>query len=211
MKIFNTLTRKKEEFIPQVEGEYKIYVCGPTVYNFVHIGNARPAVIFDTMRRYLEYRGNKVNYVSNITDIDDKIIKKANEDGTTFEAVARKYEEEYYTDLKGLNVKPATARPRVSDTIPEIIDIVQTLIDKGHAYRVDNGDVYFRVHSFNEYGKLSHNPLEELESGARIAVDDIKESPADFALWKASKPGEPKWDSPFSEGRPGWHIECSAM
>ena len=211
MKIFNTLTRKKEEFIPQVEGEYKIYVCGPTVYNFVHIGNARPAVIFDTMRRYLEYRGNKVNYVSNITDIDDKIIKKANEDGTTFEAVARKYEEEYYTDLKGLNVKPATARPRVSDTTPEIIDIVQTLIDKGHAYRVDNGDVYFRVHSFNEYGKLSHNPLEELESGARIAVDDIKESPADFALWKASKPGEPKWDSPFSEGRPGWHIECSAM
>ena len=211
MKIFNTLTRKKEEFIPQVEGEYKIYVCGPTVYNFVHIGNARPAVIFDTLRRYLEYRGNNVNYVSNITDIDDKIIKKANEDGTTFEAVARKYEEEYYKDLKGLNVKPATARPRVSDTIPEIIDIVQTLIDKGHAYRVDNGDVYFRVHSFNEYGKLSHNPLEELESGARIAVDDIKESPADFALWKASKPGEPKWESPFSEGRPGWHIECSAM
>ena len=211
MKIFNTLTRKKEEFIPQVEGEYKIYVCGPTVYNFVHIGNARPAVIFDTLRRYLEYRGNNVNYVSNITDIDDKIIKKANEDGTTFEAVARKYENEYYTDLKGLNVKPATARPRVSDTIPEIIDIVQTLIDKGHAYRVDNGDVYFRVHSFNEYGKLSHNPLEELESGARIAVDDIKESPADFALWKASKPGEPKWESPFSEGRPGWHIECSAM
>ena len=211
MKIFNTLTRKKEEFIPQVEGEYKIYVCGPTVYNFVHIGNARPAVIFDTLRRYLEYRGNNVNYVSNITDIDDKIIKKANEDGTTFEAVARKYENEYYTDLKGLNVKPATARPRVSDTIPEIIDIVQTLIDKGHAYRVDNGDVYFRVHSFNEYGKLSHNPLEELESGARIAVDDIKESPADFALWKASKPGEPKWESPFSEGRPGWHIECSAL
>jgi len=211
MKIFNTLTRKKEEFIPQVEGEYKIYVCGPTVYNFVHIGNARPAVIFDTLRRYLEYRGNNVNYVSNITDIDDKIIKKANEDGTTFEAVARKYEEEYYVDLKGLNVKPATSRPRVSDTIPEIIDIVQTLIDKGHAYRVDNGDVYFRVHSFDEYGKLSHNPLEELESGARIAVDDIKESPADFALWKASKPGEPKWDSPFSEGRPGWHIECSAM
>ncbi len=211
MKIFNTLTRKKEEFIPQKEGEYKIYVCGPTVYNYVHIGNARPAVIFDTLRRYLEYRGNNVNYVSNITDIDDKIIKKANEDGTSFEAVARKYENEYYTDLKGLNVKPATARPRVSDTIPEIIDIVQTLIDKGHAYRVDNGDVYFRVHSFPEYGKLSHNPLEDLESGARIAVDDIKESPADFALWKASKPGEPKWDSPFSEGRPGWHIECSAM
>lgn len=211
MKIFNTLTRKKEEFVPIKEGEYKIYVCGPTVYNYVHIGNARPAVIFDTLRRYLEYKGNNVNYVSNITDIDDKIIKKANEDGTTFEAVARKYENEYYTDLKGLNVKPATARPRVSDTIPEIIDITQTLIAKGHAYKTENGDVYFRVHSFKEYGKLSHQPLEDLENGARIAVGEIKESPADFALWKASKPGEPKWDSPFSQGRPGWHIECSAM
>ena len=211
MNVFNTLTRKKEEFIPQVEGEYKIYVCGPTVYNFVHIGNARPAVIFDTLRRYLEYRGNNVNYVSNITDVDDKIIKRSIEEGITFEEVARKYENEYYHDLQGLNVRLADARPRVSDHIPEIIDIVQTLIDKEHAYRVDNGDVYFRVHSFNEYGKLSHNPLEELESGARIAVDDIKESPADFALWKASKPGEPKWESPFSEGRPGWHIECSAM
>lgn len=211
MKIFNTLTRKKEEFIPMTEGEYKIYVCGPTVYNYIHIGNARPAVVFDTLRRYLEYKGNKVKYVSNITDIDDKIIKRANEEGISFDEVARKYENEYYTDLRGLNVRFADVRPRVSDHIPEIVDIVETLIEKGHAYRTENGDVYFRVHSFDEYGKLSHQPLEELESGARIAVDEIKESPADFALWKASKPGEPHWASPFSEGRPGWHIECSAM
>lgn len=211
MKIFNTLTRKKEEFIPMTEGEYKIYVCGPTVYNYIHIGNARPAVVFDTLRRYLEYKGNKVKYVSNITDIDDKIIKRANEEGISFDEVARKYENEYYTDLQGLNVRFADVRPRVSDHIPEIVDIVETLIEKGHAYRTENGDVYFRVHSFDEYGKLSHQPLEELESGARIAVDEIKESPADFALWKASKPGEPHWASPFSEGRPGWHIECSAM
>lgn len=211
MKVFNTLTRKKEEFIPITEGEYKIYVCGPTVYNYIHIGNARPAVVFDTLRRYLEYKGNKVKYVSNITDIDDKIIKRANEEGISFNEVARKYENEYYTDLQGLNVRFADVRPRVSDHIPEIIDIVETLIEKGHAYRTENGDVYFRVHSFDEYGKLSHQPLEELESGARIAVDEIKESPADFALWKASKPGEPHWASPFSEGRPGWHIECSAM
>ena len=211
MKVFNTLTRKKEEFIPITEGEYKIYVCGPTVYNYIHIGNARPAVVFDTLRRYLEYKGNKVKYVSNITDIDDKIIKRANEEGISFDEVARKYENEYYTDLQGLNVRFADVRPRVSDHIPEIIDIVETLIEKGHAYRTENGDVYFRVHSFDEYGKLSHQPLEELESGARIAVDEIKESPADFALWKASKPGEPHWASPFSEGRPGWHIECSAM
>lgn len=211
MKVFNTLTRKKEEFIPITEGEYKIYVCGPTVYNFIHIGNARPAVIFDTLRRYLEYRGNSVKYVSNITDIDDKIIKRANEEGISFTAVARKYEAEYYTDLAGMNVKPADAKPRVSDTIPEIIEIVQTLINKGHAYKTDNGDVYFRVHSFQEYGKLSHQPLEDLESGARIAEGEIKESASDFALWKAAKPGEPEWNSQFSKGRPGWHIECSAM
>ena len=211
MQVFNTLTRKKEEFIPIKEDEYKIYVCGPTVYNYMHIGNARPAVTFDTLRRYLEYRGSKVKYVSNITDIDDKIIKRANEEGITFEEVARKYENECYHDLEGLNVRFADVRPRVSDHIPEIIDLIQTLIDKGHAYRTDNGDVYYRVHSFKDYGKLSHQPLEDLESGARIAVDDIKESPADFALWKAAKPGEPSWDSPFSKGRPGWHIECSAM
>ena len=211
MNVFNTLTRKKEEFIPLVEGEYKIYVCGPTVYNYIHIGNARPAVVFDTLRRYLEYKGNNVKYVSNITDVDDKIIKRSIEEGITFEEVARKYENEYYHDLQGLNVRLADARPRVSDHIPEIIDIVQTLIDKEHAYPVENGDVYFRVHSFKDYGKLSHQPMEELEAGARIEVGEIKEAAADFALWKAAKPGEPHWHSPFSEGRPGWHIECSAM
>ena len=211
MNVFNTLTRKKEEFIPLVEGEYKIYVCGPTVYNYIHIGNARPAVVFDTLRRYLEYKGNNVKYVSNITDVDDKIIKRSIEEGITFEEVARKYENEYYHDLQGLNVRLADARPRVSDHIPEIIDLAQTLIDKEHAYRVDNGDVYFRVHSFKDYGNLSHQPLEELEAGARIEVGEIKEAAADFALWKAAKPGEPHWHSHFSEGRPGWHIECSAM
>ena len=211
MQVYNTLTRKKEEFVPLTEGEYKIYVCGPTVYNYIHIGNARPAVVFDTLRRYLEYKGNKVKYVSNITDIDDKIITRANEEGISFDDVARKYENEYYKDLEGLNVRFADVRPRVSDHIPEIIDIVETLIEKGHAYRTENGDVYYRVHSFPEYGKLSHQNIDELEAGARIAVDEIKESPADFALWKAAKPGEPEWDSPFSAGRPGWHIECSAM
>ena len=193
------------------EGHYKMYVCGPTVYNYIHIGNARPAVVFDVMRRFLKYMGNDVKFVSNITDIDDKIIKRANEEGITFDEVARKYEKEYYKDLEGLNVMPADVRPRVSDHIPEIIDIIQTLIDKGHAYKAENGDVYYRVKSFPEYGKLSHQSLEDLESGARIAVDEKKEDPADFALWKAAKPGEPAWDSPFSKGRPGWHIECSAM
>ncbi len=211
MKIYNTMSRKKEEFIPQTEGQYKIYVCGPTVYNYIHIGNARPAVIFDTLRSYLKYRGNKVKYVSNITDIDDKIINKANEEGIPFEDVARKYEDEYYVDLKGLNVNLADVRPRVSDHIPEIIDLVQTLIDKGHAYKTENGDVYYRVKSFPEYGKLSHQSIEDLEAGARIAVGEEKEDPRDFALWKAAKPGEPAWESPFSLGRPGWHIECSAM
>ena len=211
MQIFNTLTRKKEEFKPMEEGHYKMYVCGPTVYNYIHIGNARPAVVFDVMRRFLKYMGNDVKFVSNITDIDDKIIKRANEEGITFDEVARKYEKEYYKDLEGLNVMPADVRPRVSDHIPEIIDIIQTLIDKGHAYKAENGDVYYRVKSFPEYGKLSHQSLEDLESGARIAVDEKKEDPADFALWKAAKPGEPAWDSPFSKGRPGWHIECSAM
>ena len=210
MQIFNTLTRKKEEFKPMEEGHYKMYVCGPTVYNYIHIGNARPAVVFDVMRRFLKYMGNDVKFVSNITDIDDKIIKRANEEGITFDEVARKYEKEYYKDLEGLNVMPADVRPRVSDHIQEIIDIIQTLIDKGHAYKAENGDVYYRVKSFPEYGKLSHQSLGDLESGARIAVDEKKEDPADFALWKAAKPGEPAWDSPFSKGRPGWHIECSA-
>ncbi len=211
MKVFNTLTRQKEDFIPLEENKYKIYVCGPTVYNYIHIGNARPAIIFDTLRKYLEYKGNKVEYVSNITDIDDKIIKRAIEEGISFDDVARKYENEYFEDLKGLNVKKADSTPRVSDHIPEIIDIVTTLINKGHAYKADNGDVYFRVHSFKDYGKLSHQPLADLEIGARIEASDIKESPADFVLWKASKENEPSWQSPFSDGRPGWHIECSAM
>lgn len=211
MKVFNTLTRKKEDFVPLKEGEYRIYVCGPTVYNFIHIGNARPVCVFDTLRRYLEYKGNNVIYIQNITDIDDKIIKKANDEGTDFLTVARRYEAEFLKDLDGLNVKRATVHPRATEHIEEIENIVKTLIQKGHAYTAENGDVYFRVHSFKDYGKLSHQPLEDLESGARIAVDEIKESPADFALWKASKPGEPSWDSPFSKGRPGWHIECSAM
>ncbi len=209
--MYNTLTRKKEEFIPLKEKEYKIYVCGPTVYNYIHIGNARPAIIFDTLRKYLEYRGNKVHYVSNITDIDDKIIKKAIEDKVSFDSVARKFENEYFVDLEGLNVKKADETPRVSDHIPEIIEIIDTLISKGHAYRAENGDVYFRVHSFKEYGKLSGQPIEDLEVGARIEANDIKESPVDFVLWKASKENEPSWQSPFSDGRPGWHIECSAM
>lgn len=211
MKVFNTLTRKKEDFVPLKEGEYRIYVCGPTVYNFIHIGNARPVCVFDTLRRYLEYKGNNVIYIQNITDIDDKIIKKANDEGTDFLTVARRYEAEFLKDLDGLNVKRATVHPRATEHIEEIENIVKTLIQKGHAYTAENGDVYFRVHSFKDYGKLSHQPLEDLESGARIAVDEIKESPADFALWKASKPGEPSWNSPFSKGRPGWHIECSAM
>ncbi len=211
MKVFNTLTRKKEEFIPLEENKYKIYVCGPTVYNYIHIGNARPAIIFDTLRRYLKYKGYQVDYVSNITDIDDKVINKAIDEGVDFDVVAKRFENEYFTDLKGMNVDKADQTPRVSDHIPEIIDIIQTLIDKDHAYVTKTGDVYFRVHSFDEYGKLSNQPMEELVLGARIAVDEVKENPADFALWKASKPNEPSWDSPFSKGRPGWHIECSAM
>ena len=211
MKIFNTMTRQKEEFIPLKEGEYRIYVCGPTVYNFIHMGNARPVCVFDTLRRYLEYRGNRVLYVSNITDIDDKIIKKANEEGTTYDVIARRYEEEYFKDCRGLNVKPATVHPRATDHIDEIQSIIADLIEKGFAYATPNGDVYFRTRKDTHYGQLSHQPLEDLESGARIAVGEIKEDPLDFAVWKGSKPGEPAWDSPWGPGRPGWHIECSAM
>ena len=211
MKLFNSYTNKMEDFIPIEEGKVKMYVCGPTVYNHPHIGNGRPIIVYDTLKKTFEALGYDVTYVSNFTDVDDKIIKRSIEEGITFEEVARKYENEYYHDLQGLNVRLADARPRVSDHIPEIIDIVQTLIDKEHAYRVDNGDVYFRVHSFKDYGKLSHQPLEELEAGARIEVGEIKEAAADFALWKAAKPGEPHWHSHFSDGRPGWHIECSAM
>ncbi|MDK2813125.1 MAG: cysteinyl-tRNA synthetase [Clostridiales bacterium] len=211
MKIFNTMSRQKEEFIPLKEGEYRIYVCGPTVYNFIHVGNARPVCVFDTLRRYLEYRGNNVLYVSNITDIDDKIIKKANEEQTTYDVIAHRYEEEYFADCRGLNVKPATAYPRATEHIDEILSIIGDLVEKGFAYATENGDVYFRTRKDPHYGKLSHQPLEDLESGARIAVGDIKEDPLDFAVWKGSKPGEPAWPSPYGMGRPGWHIECSAM
>ena len=210
MKIFNTLTRSKQELIPITEGEYKIYACGPTVYNFIHIGNARPLCVFDVMRRYLEYRGNKVNFVQNFTDIDDKIIRRANEEGVTFKDISEKYIEEFWTDAKGMNVREATVHPKATENIGEIIDIVSSLIEKGYAYEV-NGDVYFSTKKFGEYGKLSHQPLEDLEAGARINVGEVKREPMDFALWKSAKPGEPYWESPWGQGRPGWHIECSAM
>ncbi len=210
MKIFNTLTKEKVELVPINEGEVKIYACGPTVYNFIHIGNARPICVFDVLRRYLEYRGYKVTFVQNFTDIDDKIIKRANEEGTDYETVSKKYIEEFWKDASGLNFKPATVHPLATENIDKIIEIVSGLIENGHAYAVD-GDVYFSTKTFNEYGKLSHQPLEDLEAGARIMVGDIKKDPMDFALWKAAKPGEPYWDSPWGKGRPGWHIECSAM
>ena len=215
MQIFNTLTRQKEEFVPQVPGEYRIYVCGPTVYNYIHIGNARPLIVFDTLRRYLEYRGNKVIYVSNITDIDDKLIKKGQEEGTSMKEVAQRFEAEYLKDAAGLNCKKPTVQPRATEHIQQILDIVKDLVDSGHAYVAKNGDVYFRVKSDPEYGKLSHLKLDDLESGNRELRsqmdDDLKEDPADFAVWKAAKPGEPAWESPYGMGRPGWHIECSAM
>ena len=210
MKIFNTLTREKEEFKPIKEGEVKIYACGPTVYNYIHIGNARPICVFDVLRRYLEYRGYKVTFVQNFTDIDDKIIKRANEEGSTFTEVSEKYIKEFWKDAEGLNFRPATVHPKATENVDKIIEIVKGLIDNGHAYEVD-GDVYFSPKTFDEYGKLSHQPLEELEAGARIMVGDIKKDPMDFALWKSAKPSEPYWESPWGKGRPGWHIECSAM
>lgn len=215
MKVFNTLTRRKEELVPIREGEYRIYVCGPTVYNFIHIGNARPVCVFDTLRRYLEYRGNRVLFVSNITDIDDKIITKANEAGIPMQEYAHRYEEEFLRDCKGLNVLEPTVRPRATEHIDEILSIVADIIEKGYGYVAKNGDVYFRAKKFKDYGKLSHLVLEDLESGnreLRSRMDDgLKEDPADFAVWKAAKPGEPYWESPYGKGRPGWHIECSAM
>ena len=215
MQIFNTLTRKKEEFIPQTPGEYRIYVCGPTVYNYIHIGNARPIVVFDTLRRYLEYQGNKVIYVSNVTDIDDKLIKKSQEEGVSMQEVARRYEQEYITDSTGLNALAPTVRPRATEHVEEILEIVADIIEKGYGYVAKNGDVYFRAKKFKDYGKLSHLNLEDLESGNRELRsqmdEDLKEDPADFAVWKAAKPGEPAWESPYGPGRPGWHIECSAM
>ena len=211
MRIYNTLTREKEELIPQEEGHFKIYACGPTVYNYIHIGNARPICVFEVLRRYLEYRGNKVTFVQNFTDIDDKIIKKANEEGTDYLTVSKKYIEEYWKDADGLNVGHATVHPLATENMDEIIHIIADLLEKGYAYVAENGDVYFRTKKFDEYGKLSHQPLDDLQSGARISVGEMKEDAMDFAVWKAAKEGEPYWESPWSKGRPGWHIECSAM
>ncbi len=210
MKLFNSMTRQKEEFKTIEPGVVKMYACGPTVYNFFHLGNARPFIVFDTFRRYLEYRGYKVEFVQNFTDIDDKMIKRANEEGITVKDLADRFIAEYFTDAKGLGIKEATVHPKATENIDAIIDLVSILIEKGHAYAVD-GDVYYSTKSFSEYGKLSHQPLEDLESGARISVDERKRDPMDFALWKTQKPGEPAWESPWGMGRPGWHIECSAM
>jgi len=211
MKIYNTLSRKKEDFVPVDENEVKIYVCGPTVYNYFHIGNARPFVVFDTLRRYLEYRGKKVKYVQNFTDVDDKIINKAREEGVTPGEISEKYIAEYYKDAAALNVEKATIHPKVTENMDEIIQFIKRLIEKGHAYEVD-GDVYFSTRSFNNYGKLSRQNIEDLESGARIEVGEKKEDPLDFALWKARKSeDEIAWESPWGMGRPGWHIECSVM
>ena len=210
MKVYNTLTRKKEELVPITPGEIKMYACGPTVYNYIHIGNARPLCIFDIMRRYLEYRGYKVKFVQNFTDIDDKIIRRANEEHVDFSEISERYIKEFWTDADGLNVRHATINPKATENIDAIIQIISTLIEKGYAYEAQ-GDVYFSTEKFKDYGKLSHQPLEDLEAGARIMVGEVKREPMDFAVWKAAKPGEPAWDSPWGKGRPGWHIECSAM
>ena len=214
MKIFNTLTRRKEEFVPLEEGKVKMYVCGPTVYNLIHIGNARPMIIFDTVRRYMEYKGYEVNYVSNFTDVDDKIIKKAIEEGVSAEEISTRYIKECKKDMADMNVKPATTAPQATQEIQGMIDMIQTLIDKGYAYPAADGTVYFRVKKFKEYGKLSHKNLDDLQSGFRslkVSGEDQKEDPLDFVLWKPKKEGEPSWPSPWSDGRPGWHIECSVM
>lgn len=210
MRIYNTLTRSKEEFVPLKRGEVTMYSCGPTVYNYFHIGNARPFIIFDVLRRYLEYRGYKVSFVQNFTDVDDKMIKKANEERTDIFHIADRYIKEYYTDAKGLGIKDPTHAPKATENMDVIIEMVQKLIDKGYAYEVD-GDVYFSASEFDGYGKLSGHNVEDLEAGARVSVDERKRNPVDFALWKAQKPGEPAWESPWGMGRPGWHIECSAM
>ena len=214
MRLFNTMSRKKEEFVPLEEGKVRMYVCGPTVYNLIHIGNARPMIIFDTVRRYLEYKGYDVNYVSNFTDVDDKIIKKANEEGVSPEEISQRYIAECKKDMAGMNVKPATTHPLATQEIDGMIDMIQTLIDKGYAYPVADGTVYFRVKKFKEYGKLSHKNLDDLQSGFRslqVSGEDQKEDPLDFVLWKPKKEGEPYWTSPWCDGRPGWHIECSVM
>lgn len=210
MKLYNTLSRQYEEFKPLEPGKVSMYACGPTVYNYIHVGNARPIILFDVLRRYLEYRGYQVTFVQNFTDVDDKIIRRAGEEGISSAEVAEKYIAEYRKDAAGLGVREATVHPKATENIPQIIDLVQTLIEKGYAYP-SGGDVYYRTAKFREYGKLSHQPLEDLQAGARIDVSEQKENPMDFALWKAAKPGEPAWDSPWGPGRPGWHIECSAM
>ena len=214
MKLFNTMSRRKEEFVPLEEGKVRMYVCGPTVYNLIHIGNARPMIIFDTVRRYLEYKGYEVNYVSNFTDVDDKIIKKAIEEGVSAEEISQRYIAECKKDMAGMNVKPATTHPLATQEIDGMIDMIQTLIDKGYAYPVADGTVYFRVKKFKEYGKLSHKNLDDLQSGFRslqVSGEDQKEDPLDFVLWKPKKEGEPFWKSPWCDGSPGWHIECSVM
>ena len=214
MKLFNTMSRRKEEFVPLEEGKVRMYVCGPTVYNLIHIGNARPMIIFDTVRRYLEYKGYEVNNVSNFTDVDDKIIKKAIEEGVSAEEISQRYIAECKKDMAGMNVKPATTHPLATQEIDGMIDMIQTLIDKGYAYPVADGTVYFRVKKFKEYGKLSHKNLDDLQSGFRslqVSGEDQKEDPLDFVLWKPKKEGEPFWKSPWCDGRPGWHIECSVM
>lgn len=214
MKVFNTLSRMKEEFVPLEPGKVKMYVCGPTVYNYIHIGNARPMIIFDTVRRYFEYKGYDVNYVSNFTDVDDKIINKANEEGVDSTVISERFIAECKKDMEGLNVMPATTHPQATREIPGMLDMISTLIEKGHAYVAEDGTVYFRTSSFRDYGKLSHKNLDELQSGFReikVTGEEGKESAADFVLWKPKKEGEPYWESPWCQGRPGWHIECSVM
>lgn len=211
MKLYNTMSRKKEEFVPVEEGKVRMYVCGPTVYNYIHIGNARPMIVFDTVRRYMMYKGLEVNYVSNFTDVDDKIIQKALEEGVDSSEIAQRYIKECEKDMEGMNILPATAHPLATQQIDGMIDMIQSLIDKGYAYVADDGTVYYRTRKFTEYGKLSNKMIDELEAGKRIAVEDQKEDPLDFVLWKPKKDGEPYWDSPWCQGRPGWHIECSVM
>ena len=214
MKIYNTMSKRKEEFVPVEPGKVKMYVCGPTVYNFIHIGNARPMIVFDTVRRYFEYKGYDVNYVSNFTDVDDKIIKKAIEEGVSAQEISERYIAECKKDMDGMNVKPATTNPQATQEIDGMISMIQTLVDKGYAYPAADGTVYFRVKKFKEYGKLSHKNLDDLQSGFRslqVSGEDQKEDPLDFVLWKPKKEGEPYWESPWCEGRPGWHIECSVM
>ena len=214
MKVYNTLSKRKEEFVPLKDGEVSMYVCGPTVYNLIHIGNARPMIVFDTARRYMEHKGYTVNYVSNFTDVDDKIIKKANEEGVDPAVISERYIEECKKDMRGLNVKPATVHPKATEEIDGMIEMIQTLLDKGHAYVAEDGTVYFKTRSFRDYGKLSHKNLDDLRGGARsllVSGEEQKQDPLDFVLWKPKKEGEPYWESPWCQGRPGWHIECSVM